>query len=126
MNKLVASLLVCALLSTAASANITVKEYRKFRDDKDNPANAQTWTEIERYLLGAGSAFQNVDVWMIGQKKAPYYCSPPTLNMNVGNLESIINARLERMTDPKYDEIELAQVLMYGLMETFPCQPPRK
>src|ERR1700722_13967828 len=121
MNKLVASLFVCALLPTAANANITVKEYRKFRDNRDNPAYAQTWTQIERYLLGSGSAFQNVAVWMIGQKKSPFYCTPPTLNMNVGNLETIIDARLERMTDPKDDELEFAQVLMYGLMEIFPC-----
>jgi hypothetical protein len=119
MNKqLIATTLVCVLITTTASANISVKEYRAGRASQ----GTQLWMEIERYLLGAGSAFQNVDVWLEGQKRQPYYCSPPHLNMNIQNLESIIDARLERMTDPKYDEVELAQVLMFGLIETFPCQ----
>jgi hypothetical protein len=109
------------LLSSAADANISVKEYREFRDNKNSRAYTQAWVEIERYLLGAGSAFQNVNVWLRGERRPAYYCPPPQLDMNVQNLESIIDARLQRMTDPKYDPIELAQILMYGLMETFPC-----
>jgi len=106
----------CLLLSTAANAEYSVKEYREMRAKKDDIA----WAVFRNYINGVGTGYQWANEFVAADHKARYFCQPQRLSMNADNYISIIDGMLMDMSNvPETQDVEL--LLWHGLRKTFPC-----
>ena len=55
-----------------------------------------------------------------------FYC-PPDINLNIKNIKNLIDDEIERaiynkMPQDEIDATDIAAILLYALMNTFPCK----
>jgi hypothetical protein len=114
MRKIVTTMIGCLFLSSMAGADIRLGDYRKAK------AIAGTqWEFMKTYFLGAGNAYQWVNVQVPSLRKSPLFCPPEQMILQEQNYLDILDAEILRR-QPK-DDSYIDPLLLMGLEFTFPC-----
>jgi hypothetical protein len=115
----------CLLLlgsTQVEAAEVTVKLYREVMASKNESAINQ----MRAHLAGMGSAIEWTTAYYQTIKKIPPFFCAPSIGLDVNNymeiLEAGIKANQNTMTPAQLDESFIGQMLLQGLIETFPCK----
>ena len=81
----------------------------------------------ELYMLGIVASFNTANSMLQLKQMPPLYCQPQTLVLNMENYMSIFDVKYERNkanieSSKETLNIGVSDVLLFGLIDTFPCE----
>jgi hypothetical protein len=123
---MLALIAVGAGLSPLCAAEITVKDYREWRQAAESGDLRQLdRREFELHIGGIGQGIEWANAKLSSLGRPQLYCQPPALALNIDNYVKIIDAQIEkavgRMPQEKLEHLYVGVLLLDGLAETFPC-----
>jgi hypothetical protein len=121
MRTLLATLCFFALSAVGLKAEVNVKEYRAIVASNDKAR----LTELKVYIRGLGEGVAWANTFLETSKKPLLFCPPAKLFLGTQNYIDIIEAqirdRVNTFQKDELDEQEIGMLLVFGLMDTFPC-----
>lgn len=116
-KRTLAALLVLALASTHATAEMSVRAFRQLAESsKPNDKLA-----MELYLSGLADGLQWSTTAATRAKQVPAYCMPPTLPLTVDTTKLLIQ-KSQLLQESMFDEMPVAAILVHELQNAFPCK----
>jgi hypothetical protein len=123
MKRTLLALLLCTVLRAEdPTTGLTVREYRKIMASN----NEARKVPIEIFIRGLGEGMQ-WGAYMATRKPGAVelYCLPDKLHLTPQNFMNIIDNEIredQKKNPTLLDEQPVALILLFGLMETFPCK----
>ncbi|MBE9529487.1 MAG: hypothetical protein IME99_09650 [Proteobacteria bacterium] len=111
---------VMLLIAVPVFAEQTVENYIKYENEYADDSAAKTIMETYVSALGSGMGWTNTILNKRGQQEL--FCTPKNLALNYNNYIDIIDKQVDRVVqDGGGDDFPIPMLLLFGLMETFPC-----
>jgi hypothetical protein len=105
------------MISTISYAEMTVKNYKAAIKDETLKVIA------ENHINGIGIGIVWTNNYVTHRKQKPLFCEPDKLSLNGANYIAILDDQIEKLkTLSDLDDKSVAMLLLYGLIETFPCK----
>jgi hypothetical protein len=106
---------VLALVSTAANAEYTVKQYHDIR-----AAGGDAWNKLVSYIVGFGAGFNYADAMHVSRHAPPLDCPPDTIGLRDLIYVDMLDEIIQRKKLPDTAAIETA--LAHAIPEAFLCK----
>ena len=112
-----AMMLAVTLWPITAEANLSVKNYEKWKNNSD----------VHLYISGVGAGFSAANAALASQKKRMLFCVPERPGAETENYIRILDGTISKFKKEKFDPENLPTeiLLLMGLAETFPCDEER-
>jgi hypothetical protein len=107
-------LMLLLLISSVATAEITVGEFREAK-----ARGGVKWSGIELYVNGVGTGFATANVALESEHKPPLYCQPDKLTLESNNYIEMLEQQIAERKAA--DKVSINIVLLFALKATFPC-----
>jgi hypothetical protein len=105
---------VLALVSTAANAEYTVKQYHDIR-----AAGGDAWNKLASYIVGFVSGFNHADALHVSRHAPPLDCPPDKVGVRDLFYVDMLDEIIQRRKLP--DTVAIETALTYAIPEAFPC-----
>lgn len=112
-----ACLIGMSLMAANAHADITYKMYRLAKSE-----GGQHWDAIKFYYLGAGNAFLYANIKVRDDKMPAWFCIPEKFIIDRQNFVDMLDQQIAKRKATLTDDSPLDALLLFGLLETFPCK----
>ena len=97
--------------SLVGAQSMTVKS---FLENKNDP-------RVARWVGAEGNAFNTFNAYLIPSKQNPF-CPPTNIALNTENYMKILDDYLNVHPQDNPEEFPVAIVLLWALLDAFPCQ----
>ena len=105
---------VLALVSTAANAEYSIKQYHDIR-----AAGGTAWNELVSYIVGFASGFNHADAMHVSRHAPPLDCPPNKIGLRDLFYVDILDEIIQRKKLP--DTVAIETALTYAIPEAFLC-----
>ena len=105
---------VLALVSTAANAEYTIKQYHDIR-----AAGGDAWNQLASYIVGFASGFNHADALHVSRHAPPLDCPSNKIGLRDLFYVDMLDEIIQRKKLP--DTVAIETALTYAIPEAFPC-----
>lgn len=119
----------------AEARRIQAESEKALADPSEKQTKISTFNELrktdkaasEMYMLGIVASFNSANSMLQLKQMPPLYCQPQTLVLNLENYMSIFDVKYELSranieSSKETLNIGVSDVLLFGLIDTFPCE----
>lgn len=112
MKRHLAASIISILTCSAATAGIPMAEYLQ----KLNDSTARV------FMIGVGEGLITANVNAKAQGKQQLYCAPDSLVLTNERMHQLVMSQFELLPREEALKLDASQLLIRGLMKTFPCK----
>jgi hypothetical protein len=116
-KKLTLAVVVLFLLPYAASADLSLVNYR------ESIQLPKLKEKVETYVIGVGRGIISANIMLQAQKKERLFCSPMTLAMDSSFVLSLLDQEIRTPSkDAIYNnDTTIEHILLHSFINRFPC-----
>jgi hypothetical protein len=111
-----------AAISLASIANSATMVFKKYRDEQR--AEFRAYDRV--YLDGVREGIIAYDTFIRSGRTPPFMCMPGQTALTLEQADGILMREAQQHANIYTDNTPISVLLMYGLIETFPCDGSNK